>query len=82
MCLPVFRVPGHSHQEAYERLHGLVPGAEEEDGPAQPQDAQLRDLEAARSVSTFLINIPYFLIVSCQFIVVFTFSTVDISVEF
>ena len=39
------RAEGRPHQEADERLHGVVEGAEEEDGAGEPQDAQLGDLE-------------------------------------
>ena len=34
-----------SHQEADERLHGVVPRPEAEDGSGEPEDAQLGDLE-------------------------------------
>lgn len=35
-----------AHQAAYERVHGVVARAAAENGTRQPEDAQLRDLEA------------------------------------
>ena len=36
------------HQEADERLHGLVSGSEEKDGQRESQNAQLRDFQTLR----------------------------------
>ena len=37
-----------THQATHERLHGLVADEAAPDRPGEPQDAQLRDLQAAR----------------------------------
>ena len=37
-----------THQAAHERLHGLVADEAAPDRPGESQDAQLRDLQAAR----------------------------------
>ena len=37
-----------SHQEADERLHGLVSRPEEEDGAREPKNAQLRNIQETR----------------------------------
>ena len=47
---PGHRRPHGQNQAAHERLHGLVPGSEAEDGPGEPQDAQLRDQQATTEV--------------------------------
>ena len=39
---------GGAHQEADERVHGVVPATTAEDRAGKPEDAQLGDLQKAR----------------------------------
>ena len=53
------------HQEADERLHGLVAGPTSQAGTREPDDAQFLELETTRGrvegISLFLINVKSFL---------------------